>query len=58
MSRFKAVQSTFGTKCLRNGGNMGELMQQYIDEAEQDLRIPIIGIRSFWIAATAYLYMI
>mgnify|MGYP000662420531 CR=1 FL=1 len=37
MSRFKAVQSTFGTKCLRNGGNMGELMQQYIDEAEQDL---------------------
>ena len=37
MSRFKAVRSTFGTKCLRNGGNMGELMQQYIDEAEQDL---------------------
>mgnify|MGYP001729242852 CR=1 FL=1 len=31
------MQSTFGTKCLRNGGNMGELMQQYIDEAEQDL---------------------
>ena len=50
------MQSTFGTECLRNGGNMGELMQQYIDEAEQDL--PIIGIRSFWIAATAYLYMI
>ena len=37
MSRFKAVRSIFGTKCLRNGGNMGELMQQYIDEAEQDL---------------------
>ena len=32
------MQSTFGTECLRNGGNMGELMQQYIDEAEQDLR--------------------
>lgn len=60
MSRFKAVQSTFGTKCLRNGGNMGELMQQYIDEAEQDLLHTYnpVGIRSFWIAATAYLYMI
>lgn len=54
------MQSTFGTKCLRNGGNMGELMQQYIDEAEQDLLHTYnpVGIRSFWIAATAYLYMI
>ena len=52
------MQSTFGTKCLRNGGNMGELMQQYIDEPSRIFCIPIIGIRSFWIAATAYLYMI